>query len=113
MEVYVQEIWATIFFPHLPSAVMSKVLGLASAFLGLLTRMRGLVDASIPPDTWYFFLQQIWTDGNDGKFLEDEVKAWHHARLREPIQNKARVKQERKLSAAANVSVNRAASQAA
>ena len=93
MEVYVQEISATTFFPHLPSAVKAKVLGLASAFPGLLVRMRGFVGASIPPDTWFLFLQQIETDGNDGKILEDEVIAWHHARLREPIQNKARVKQ--------------------
>ena len=53
------------------------------------------MQASFPPDTWYFFLQQNGTDGNDGKFLEDEAKAWHHARLREPTLNKARVKQER------------------
>ena len=55
MEVYLQEIAATVYFPQLPSALKARVLALASAFPGLLARMQVLVKAKVPAESWHYF----------------------------------------------------------
>jgi hypothetical protein len=57
MDIYLQEIGATIFFPHLPDNVKAKVLQLAHAFPGLLKKMQYFTSAKIPETAWYYLLQ--------------------------------------------------------
>eukprot|EP00435_Cladocopium_sp_Y103_P069119 s624_g32.t1 len=79
MEIYLQEINATVFFPRLPPNVKARVLNLAAAFPALLIQMRMFSQGQVPAATWYFLFQS-GADGNDGKNpgLQDarEIENW-------------------------------------
>eukprot|EP00435_Cladocopium_sp_Y103_P014486 s4341_g3.t1 len=78
MDVYLQEVAATILFPHLPGNVKAKVLQLAHAFPGLLEKMKLFYSAKIPPSAWYHLLRINRRERRDIGDLEVEVaKAWH------------------------------------
>ena len=57
MEIYLQEIGATVMFPSLPVGVKTKVMQLAYAFPGLLEKMRRFTAAGIPETAWYHLLR--------------------------------------------------------
>eukprot|EP00435_Cladocopium_sp_Y103_P052260 s3094_g16.t1 len=61
MEVYLQEIAATIMFPSLPDAVKAKVLRLAYAFPGLLEKVKHFTAAGIPDSAWHVLLRSEQT----------------------------------------------------
>jgi hypothetical protein len=107
MEVYLQEIAATVYFPQLPSALKARVLALASAFPGLLARMQVLVKAKVPAESWHYFFQQNETDGNVGKSWEEVVARHTRATQRGQTQNMAGVKEAlEQLDAAENATMN-------
>jgi len=65
MEIYVQEVGATIYFPHLSSDLKEPILAMASSFPALLESMKNLQRIHVPPSAWYK-LFQMQTDGKDG-----------------------------------------------
>ena len=67
MEVYLQEIASTVYFPQLPSALEARVLQLASACPGLLVRLERFVLTKVPPQFWHDFFCRMDTDGNTGR----------------------------------------------
>ena len=71
MEIYLQEIQATVFFPSLPNSLKQKILHLAFSFPDLLQKMRQLIAIQVPPNTW-FRVFQMPTDGRSGNKSEEE-----------------------------------------
>ena len=66
MEVYLQEVSATVFFPRLPEAVKARVMTMAQAFPALLSHMQMMLQHKVPTSAWYEF-SQTGTDGKSGK----------------------------------------------
>ena len=64
MEVYLQEITATVFFCRMASGTKAKILQLALSFPALLTSMMQFSKLGISP-RWYTLLEK-GTDGNEG-----------------------------------------------
>ena len=60
-----QEVGATIYFPHLSSDLKERILAMASSFPALLESMKNLQRIHVPPSAWYK-LFQMQTDGKDG-----------------------------------------------
>ena len=65
MQIYLQEIAATVYFPRLPHGVKAKLIQLAYACPALLSKMKLLQSTQIPESAWYHLLQ-MKTDGNHG-----------------------------------------------
>ena len=92
MEIYLQEVGATVFFPSLPSLVKERILCLAASFPELLQQMLFMTKVQIPPSAW-FFLFQKGTDGKSGK------KSWEDSLRSERskgLQSKTKEKVEKK-----------------
>ena len=66
MEIYLQEMSATMFFPLLDHDVKQRILLAARSFPMLLEKVRYFTSCHIPPSTWYFLLSSA-TDETDGK----------------------------------------------
>lgn len=66
MQIYIQEIASTVFFPRLPDGVKANIIKLAYAFPELLSKMKIFKAAGIPEAAWYYLLSKE-TDGNDGR----------------------------------------------
>ena len=94
MEVYLQEIASTVYFPQLPSALKARVLQLASACPGLLVRLERFVLTKVPPQFWHDFFCRMDTDGNTGKNLAEVNARQQYAMQRDPTQHEAKVKEE-------------------
>ena len=65
MEIYIQEISSTVFFPRLPRKVKDRVMELALSFPALLDRLKVFAAAAIPASAG-FVLIQTNSDGTDG-----------------------------------------------
>ena len=65
MEIYIQEISSTVFFPRLPRKVKDRVMELALSFPALLERLKVFTAAAIPASA-RFVLIQTNSDGTDG-----------------------------------------------
>ena len=83
MDVYLQELNATVFFPRLPSSVKERVLELAHSFPALLASLEVLMHSKVAPELWYAILTKKGTDGKDGRYGPGrgaESKALHRER---------------------------------
>lgn len=58
MEIYVQEVSATLFLKRVPDATRERILALAGAFPALLKKALEFEAASIPTTAWYILLSQ-------------------------------------------------------
>ena len=65
MDIYIQEIAATVYFPRLPENVKDKIMKLAMSFPALLSQMKSFTTCGIPPAAWYILLLAN-KDGNGG-----------------------------------------------
>ena len=74
MQIYIQEISSTVFFPRLPSSVKARIINLAHAFPELLKKVKVFTDAGIPETAWYFLLKTE-TDGKNGTNVPGRANA--------------------------------------
>ena len=110
MEIYLQEIGATVMFPSLPVGVKTKVMQLAYAFPGLLEKMRRFTAAGIPETAWYHLLRSEQT-GKMGTM--PRAASAKHADARENDAQKAEWKRRRATGISCEALFERACAQAA
>ena len=66
MEVHIQEIQSTTFFPHLPELVKDGILKVALSFPELLKKMCLFQQCKIPTETWNHLFNADACGGKDG-----------------------------------------------
>ena len=71
MEIYLQEVQATVYFPSLPRLLKERILNLALSFPELLQHMQQLNKIQVPPTAWLQFFQRT-SDGKIGKKTKEE-----------------------------------------
>ena len=64
--IYIQEIQATTFFPHLPEKVKDRILKVALSFPGLLRKMCLFRQCKIPTESWHHLFCTDAYGGKDG-----------------------------------------------
>lgn len=85
MDVYLQELNATIYFARLPSTVKERALELAHSFPALLSSLGSLLQPKVAPELWYAVLTKKDTDGKNGEtFLEGVQEAKHCTERNKP-----------------------------
>ena len=67
MDVYLQELNATVYFPRLPSTVKERALELAHSLPALLSSLGSLLQSKVAPELWYAVLTKKDTDGKNGR----------------------------------------------
>lgn len=92
MDVYIQELNATVYFPRLPSDVKMRVLELAHTFPALLASMSSLVQAKIPLKKMFSILTTKGTDGRIGMKSPGACSKHRRCTEREANQNEANEK---------------------
>ena len=58
MEIYVQEVSATLFLKRVPDATRQRILDLAGCFPALLSKAKEFDSAAIPLHVWHILLSQ-------------------------------------------------------
>ena len=92
MEIYLQEVQATVFFPSLPSLLKEKILKLALSFPELLHKMQQLKTIQVPPTAWFEFFQRT-SDGKIGKSTKEEGQGskrsnWQQSKMHGKVEKK-------------------------